>query len=160
MAAQFDFLSEDTRPDFEELLRVEIAVAARFLSPPMGSATDPADANFLPFAAYIDPAGELTMLGTYAEAQHDITGAFVEQLVMGLRRLAGEGRVRSCCVCQDVKLRPSPDTQKLDAIMVSLEHANGECVTLYATYTIQDGECTFGQQFLAPGQYTVFESAP
>jgi hypothetical protein len=57
-------------------------------------------------------------------------GAIVEKLTAGLRRLVLEQQVRTVALCYDgrvVRGRP----RKNDAIVVGLEHVNGESVYVY-----------------------------
>ena len=51
MSSQFDSLPPQTRLDFEELVRIEIDCASKFLNPPTTPGRSPADAGFLPFGA-------------------------------------------------------------------------------------------------------------
>jgi len=99
------------------------------------------------------------MLGTYVEAKANLAEAFRDQLTNSLRKLTREGRVTSCCVCVDVRIQPSPESPKFDALLIAMESAQGDSLAVYASYAIREGQPVFGAQFVAPGQPTVFPAS-
>jgi len=59
-----------------------------------------------------------------------------------------------------VRTVPPGQTQKTDAILVSMEHAEGEPVDAYLPYQkMANGQYEYGELFLVRGEPRIFESA-
>ena len=90
---------------------------------------------FYPFAATVWPSGELTPLAIYSGDDSPKPQALIDEFTELLKNLAQSGEAHATALCYDSRVSTAGNqSEKKDAIAVSLEHSNGEAVIVYLPY--------------------------
>jgi hypothetical protein len=111
--------------------------------------------EFYPYAIVLKRDGKFTAVAAEPGAENPDSRRLIERLLDGLQEGAERGEYRATALCFEVVLR---DLQK-DAIAVSLEHLDGEAVTVYLPYERQEeGKYLFGDTISFPAEPAVFGS--
>lgn len=84
--------------------------------------------TFHPFAATVNGAGELSPVAVPLGEEVPTSRALVQQYTVLLKDLAAAGEIAAAALCYEMPLADG------DSITVSLEHTNGESVTVYQPY--------------------------
>jgi hypothetical protein len=81
-------------------------------------------------------------------------------LVGGVSGRAKAGTIQAAAICLDVRVTPFGDTTKTDAIQSRLEHANGEAVNVFLSYTkLLLTSIYYEKVFATRGELEIFGSA-
>jgi hypothetical protein len=90
--------------------------------------------EFYPFAARVNAEGTLNPLAIYEGDEKPVPTEMITSLVALLQSLVPKGELLASAICHDGRVTV-PGKEKQDAITVSLEHSNGEAVTIYLPYS-------------------------
>jgi hypothetical protein len=113
---------------------------------------------FFPFGGYIESGGKVGHTSGWTGDEQPTPQELIDLMVRGLRSQAGRGEIRASAVCVDVRTVPPGQTQKTDAILVSMEHSEGEPVDAYLPYRkTTEGQYEYGELFLVRGQPRIFD---
>jgi hypothetical protein len=112
-------------PDLEELLNVLFPFAQDMLAK---------YGEFFPFAASMDKKGKVACVGGHTGDEQPPSEEVLEILEQGLSESAKKGQIRAAGICLDMRIQPSPQEPKTDAICARLEHENGEALEIYMPY--------------------------
>ncbi|HWB83256.1 MAG TPA: hypothetical protein VG675_03890 [Bryobacteraceae bacterium] len=92
--------------------------------------------SFYPFAATVQPDGELKPVAVYSGEETPHVHVLLDMLSEKLKTLALKRETLATAVCYDSLVSPDGDVRrKTEAIVVSLEHADGESVIVYLPYS-------------------------
>jgi hypothetical protein len=90
---------------------------------------------FVPFAASLQRDGEVSALAVNDGKWQLEAQAMIGEFTAILKDMAVRRRILGGAICFDSKVGKRDDpTRKQVAIAVSLEHENGECMTVYVPY--------------------------
>jgi hypothetical protein len=89
--------------------------------------------QFYPFAATIQSDGELGPLAIDDGNDKPAPSEMIAGLTELIRGMVPAGGFQASAICYDGRVTVS-SKEKQDAITILLEHANGECVTIYLPY--------------------------
>ena len=93
-------------------------------------------AAFYPFAATIQPDGEVKLVAIHSGDETPQPQVLVDQFSAVLKSLAVTGEALATALCYDSRVWARGDEKgKKDAIAVALEHSNGEAVIVYLPYS-------------------------
>lgn len=106
--------------------------------------------EFYPFANSMRNDGQITMVGGYTGDEHPASNEVIEVLVGALRAQAETGEIKASGLCFDARLRGT-DGKPTDAIAISLEHREGDCVMVAMPYSKgRFSGLSFGQLVAGP----------
>jgi hypothetical protein len=115
--------------------------------------------EFFPFGASMTADGEVAHVGAYTGNEQPPSQEIIELLRASFSDQAKAGKIRAAAVCLDVRTVPPGQSQKTDAICVSLEHARGDAVDVYLPYTKGwFGKYYYGTLFAARRNSNIFSS--
>ena len=116
--------------------------------------------EFFPFAAAISPDGQVRPLDVYAGSEHPPSQEVIQHLLVVLKQGAQKGEFRATGICSDVRVMPPGSDEETDAIHASLEHKDGEAVSVFLPYKkkLLRG-FQYGELFAAPSEPNVFAPA-
>ncbi len=136
------------RPDLDALLNSALPFAQQMLAKQGG---------FQPFGVSMNAAGQLKQNAAHTGVEHPSSQELIDMLSGGFRSQAAKGELKAIGVCLDSRTIPPGGTEKVDAICVRMEHADGEAVDVFSPYRKGwFGKITFSDLFAAPGQRSVF----
>jgi hypothetical protein len=118
-----------------------------------------ASGQFVPFAMAVRPGGAMVPVVLKVPEQVLSGAAIVEMLTSGLRTLARQQQAKALAVCYEglLSFEAKPDS-KQDAIVVGLEHVDGESVDVYLLYRKRKlFGYSFGELVALPRTRTFFE---
>ena len=107
------------RPDLDALMSALMPFAQRMLSK---------HGEFYPFGAAIDRDGQVRLMAGGADTDRPLANQVIDALVTGFRRAAADGEVRAVGLCFDARTIPPGSDEKVDSIVLELEHVDGDCV--------------------------------
>ena len=108
-----------------------------------------------PFGAMMKTDGGVVFSTVEAGDESNPRGQFVELLVSGLR--ARRADYRAVAICWDGKIRQVDTEEVSDAVIVFLEHADGEAVNIYLPYQkMADGTYDYADLLGTEAQPRVF----
>lgn len=114
--------------------------------------------EFFPFGAAINTAGEVTGHMTYDGNEKPDSDTVIAALVQAFQTEAREGKIRASGICYDACI--DQDGKKVDAVVISLEHACGSATKTCVPYGKGlFGGIKLGQLIAAFEQPRVFVSA-
>ena len=113
-------------PDLDALLNALLPFAEQMLAK---------SGEFFPFGAEMKFDGEIDAVASYDSDEHPPSQTLIDLLTEGFRQQADTGELRGAGICYDVRTIPPGQTEKCDAICISLEHQSGEAVDVYVPYT-------------------------
>lgn len=111
-------------PDIDQLLNALIPFAQQQLAKRGG---------FLPFGASMVIDGKIRLNAGY-DGEPTTAGSLIQLLTEAFRRDAAAGSIRAAALCFDARTIPPGQTEKTDAICVSLEHQDGEAADIFVPY--------------------------
>ncbi len=90
--------------------------------------------TFHPFGAFLDPKGEVCLLGAHDGRENPSSVELIDLMVTSMKKEAPEKGYLAVGICFDVMILLPNTTQKTDAIQVAIEYADGEAVDVYLPY--------------------------
>jgi hypothetical protein len=136
----------EPREEIEQLLRYLLPVAEEQLN---------RDGEFLPYAATLDPDGDVNSV-VAAEGEEPDVAELLTALHAELREQAAGGTIRASGIAADVTLT-DPDTGVVtDAVQLELDHAETNAVDIYVPYETGTEGIKFGDLVAAAGQAPIF----
>lgn len=90
--------------------------------------------SFPPFASTVDALGQIHGFGAKPEAKDLPAAELVELLVESLREAAQRSECRAGAICSDVLVAQEADAEKVRAIAISLEAADGTSLECFMPY--------------------------
>jgi hypothetical protein len=104
--------------------------------------------SFAPFAGAMTADGEVRGYGPRPEAEGLQPGEVVEMLMANLRQEALEGKCRAGAICCDVSVAREEGGEKVSAIAVSVEDAEGTAMECFMPYSkAASGEYQYEEVF-------------
>jgi hypothetical protein len=114
-------------------------------------------AQFLPFAGAVGAQGEVELIGGFPGEAGATARDVQEVLLEGLKRGASEGKYRATALCSDVRVRRGESETPVEAISISLEHADGTSIEVYLPYARQPtGRVEYGEMFGTAREVRIF----
>ena len=136
------------RPDLDALMSALLPFAQRMLSK---------HGEFYPFGAAIDRDGQVRLMAGGADTDRPLADQVIDALVAGFRQAAAEGEVRAVGLCFDARTIPPGSDEKVDSIVLELEHVDGDCVLVALPYHKGlFGRMKYGDSFAASSKPRVF----
>src|SRR5688572_19355729 len=117
--------------------------------------------EFHPYGGYMKADGSIVHVGAM-DPNSDMPRAvdLLDILRTEYRARARTGDIRAAALVSDVRVVPPNHTDKTDAILVTLEHADSYCADVFLPYHLEaNGEIVFGELFAHQGQPSVFATA-
>jgi hypothetical protein len=112
-------------PDLEELLNMLVPFAQQMLSK---------HGEFYPFGATMTSSGEIVANAGHTGEEQPEPQDVIKLLSKGFQQEAASGNIRAAGMCVDIRTTPPGQTEKTDAICVTLEHQSGEAVDVCVPY--------------------------
>ncbi|MCC9605765.1 hypothetical protein LOC68_21300 [Blastopirellula sp. JC732] len=113
--------------------------------------------GFLPFGASIKSNGSLALGAGYVDEDGGDPNVILDFVFRGLRKQAMAGEIRSGGYCMDVRVVLPGKTEKVDAIQVCVEHAEGHSIEVFIPYAKDDGgDYTFGNYISQQDDFRIF----
>ena len=118
--------------------------------------------GFLPFAAAMRPNGEIIYLGAYDGrdykpmfgAESELIGALKDVLIAGARRQEYMATALFC----DVGFTLPSQSERMDAIAVSLDHRDGDSIIVLLPYRIDNGNLVLDAPRAQAGEAEIFQT--
>src|SRR5215471_11188404 len=141
--------SSEAREDYNALLQFLMPFAEQMLKK---------YGEFFPFAAAVSTAGELAAHATYDGNEMPASEEVIASLVQAFQAEARDGKVRATGICYDGRI--VQDGKKVDAVIISLEHASGNATKTCVPYTKgMFGKYRFGEMIAGLEEPQVFPGA-
>jgi hypothetical protein len=138
------------RPDLDEIMNKLIPFAQQMLAKA---------GEFYPFGASMRTDGQLVLNNAYAGSEHPPSQELIGLLTAGFQQEAASGNLRAAGLCFDVRVVPPGSSEKLDAICVQLEHADGEAVRTFVPFKKSwFGKVKYGEMFASQGTPAFFRA--
>ena len=138
------------RADLDALMSALMPFAQRMLSK---------HGEFYPFGAAIDRDGQVRLMAGSAETDRPLANQVIDALVAGFRQAAVAGEVRAVGLCFDARTIPPGSDDKVDSIVLELEHADGDCILVALPYSKGlFGRMKYGDSFAASSKPRIFNS--
>jgi hypothetical protein len=141
-------MERTARDEMDSLLEALLSVAQQALEK---------RGEFYPVGAAVDSDGQIRLVAADVDGEHPESLAVIEGLYAGLGKQAAAGEIRGAAVCADVLITPPGQSNKTDAISVSIEHVDGDPVEVllpYARRRLRGPE--YGELFAQAGSRRVF----
>jgi len=144
-----------SNPELEKLLGATVPFAKDMLDK---------YGEFYPYGAALQTDDQVGLLQGGPEGDSPPVQEVLDAVMEALREEAGEGKIRACAVCIDMRVARPGETEKTDAVCVQLEHSDGEAIDVYIPYSKStdgedDGGVEFGEMFAGPGEARIFTAA-
>ena len=120
-----DYISQDARQDYDQLLNALLPFAQQMLEK---------HGEFHPFGAAMMAGGEIVAAAGYDGTEHPSPEQIVSLLIDGFKADAGKGKIRAAGICINASIQAIDSKKRLDAVQVSLDHTVGEPMDLYLPY--------------------------
>ena len=135
-------------PDLDQLLHALLPFAQQMLTK---------HGEFYPFGSSMTTDGEIVAQGAYDGDEHPPSEQLIGLLTQTFRQQADAGQIRAAGICYDIRTIPPGQSEKTDAICVSLEHQNGEAADVCLPYNKGwFGTISYGEIFGAERQREFF----
>jgi len=139
------------KEDCEMLMNSGVPLAQRILQQ---------HGEFLPFAAAMRPNGEITYLGAHDgrdyqplfDAQSDLIRALKQVLIAGARRQ----EYMATALFYDVGFTVPGQSERADAIAISLDHRDGYSVVVLLPYKLENGRAMLDVPRAQAGEADIF----
>jgi hypothetical protein len=116
--------SPEAREDYNALLELLMPFAEQMLKK---------HGEFFPFGASVSTTGEVTANATYDGNEAPSPDEVIALLVRGFQAEARDRKVRATGICYDGRI--VQEGKKVDAVIISLEHASGNASKTCVPYT-------------------------
>jgi hypothetical protein len=135
-------------PDLDQLLN--------FL-PPFAQQMLAKHGEFYPFGSSMTTDGKIVANGAYEGDENPPSQPLIDLLTQGFRQQAAAGQILAAGICYDIRTIPPGQSEKTDAICMSLEHQNGEAADVCLPYKKGwFGKISYGEIFGAPRKREFF----
>ncbi len=134
------------RDDLNELLSTIVPFAQEILAE---------HGEFAPLGAVYDTDGMIRAAAIDTDRDYPDAEALIGEILVSMRAQAETGEIDAAAICSNVSI--AQDEQELDAIRVTLEHREGEALSVFFTYEKLEGGYEFGEPQVLSGQRVVFE---
>jgi len=113
--------------------------------------------EFHPFGGAMKPDGEIVHHGAYTGKELPKGQELVNLLTEAFRQSAAKGEYIATAIVYDIRTVPRGDTEKTDAICVSLDHRNDYSVNVAFPYTLKHGDLSLKPPFATKGDGKIFQ---
>jgi hypothetical protein len=128
-------------PDLDTLLNAILPFAQQMLSQ---------HGEFFPYGSVMKADGRIEAHAAYDGDEQPPPQRLIDMMTQVFRQQASTGQIRAAAICCDVRTVPPGQTEKTDAICVSMEHQSGQCADLYLPYKKGWlGKIQYGELFAA-----------
>jgi hypothetical protein len=139
-------LLPEARQDYDALLQALMPFAEQMLKK---------HGEFFPFGAAINTTGEIGMHATFDGNEMPASEEVIASLVQAFSGDARGGKIRATGICYDGRI--VQNGKKVDAIIISMEHATGNASKTCVPYTKGwFGKYRFGQLIASLEQPKIF----
>ncbi len=116
------------------------------------------EGEFYPYAGLLHPSGDILHIGAKIEGtDHPDSRSVIETLTQKLKESARVGAAKATAIVFDVRIIPPGKSEKMDAIQVSVDHAEGFSAEVFFPYSIDDERgVVFGRTFAQKGDGVMF----
>ena len=115
--------------------------------------------EFFPFAAFVNPAGQVEMLGTDTGIEQPKSTDVIDFLRGALQAMASEGRIKGSGICVNVCARLPGYPDKVDAICCFIERASQAPIDFYVPFRKGFLGFKYDKPIALPGTPKVFPPA-
>lgn len=115
-----------THPDSQKLFDILVPFAQKMLRQ---------NGTFAPFGGSVDTDGAIGLCAASPEHPERSTEEMLDAMHRGLRSRAEKSEIRGAAICFDTRISQPPNTTKVDAICVHVEHRGEKPVDLYVPYS-------------------------
>ena len=143
--AQID--KEGQKHDLEQLLSSVMPFAQQMLTN---------YGEFIPYGSTMNSDGKIAAVGGDTGDEHPKSKEVIELLQGAFHRQAQGGTIRACALVYDIRTIPPGQTQKTDAVAVSLDHRGGMSIVVIHPYSIENKKVTFGKSWAIKGEGKIF----
>ena len=112
-------------PDLDQLLNALLPFAQQMLAK---------HGEFYPFGSSMALDGQIAAEAAYDGNEQPPSQTLIEMLTQAFKQRAEAGHLRAAGICYDIRTIPPGQTEKTDAICVSLEHQGGDAVDVCVPY--------------------------
>jgi len=136
-------------PDLDQLLNALLPFAKQMLEK---------HGEFYPFSATMQRDGAIRLVnGVIGDSEHPRPTEIIAFLEAAFKKQPEQGEIKAAGICYDVRVIPPGKQDKTDAILASLEHIEGQAVSVYLPY--KKGlfkKVTYGDLFATSAQHKIF----
>lgn len=118
-------LSADVRVDFEKLMNVLFPLAEETLNE---------HGEFYPVGARMNLDGTVELVASYNRNERPDSQDAIDMLREGFRQEAKDPGLRATGICYNLRTIPSGQSERVDAIAISMEHVSGGACTVFQLY--------------------------
>ena len=112
--------------------------------------------EFHPFGGAMKPDGDIVHHGAYTGQELPKGQELVDLLTEAFRQSAAKEDYIATAIVYDMRTIPPGETEKTDAICVSLDHRNDYSVNVAFPYRLEDNELSLKSPFAAKGDGKIF----
>ena len=112
-------------PDLDQLLNALLPFAQQMLAK---------HGEFYPFGSSMTTDGKIVAHGAYEGNENPPSQQLIDLLTHAFRQQAVVGQIRAAGICYDIRTIPPGQSEKTDAICMSLEHQSGEAGDICLPY--------------------------
>ena len=113
--------------------------------------------EFFPFGASMASDGKVSMVAAYEGSERPPSQALIETLTQGFRSDAKAGKLRATAIAYDARVLPPGKSEKVDAVVVRLDHRDNYSVEVVFPYSIgRNKKPQFGETFASKGSNGIF----
>jgi hypothetical protein len=136
------------KEESEALMNDLLPLAKRMLSD---------DGEFYPYAGLMRLGGDILHIGAKVEGtDHPDSRSVIELLTRKLKESVQAGEAKATAIVFDVRIVPPGKSEKMDAVQVSLDHAEGFSAEVFFPYSIEECGVVFQRTFTQKGDGTMF----
>lgn len=135
-------------PQLDELLETLLPFAQDMLRK---------EGEFFPFGASIGQDDKVILNSTYDGNEHPESKDVIALLSEAFKQEAKDKQIKAVGICFDVFVTLPNTNNKVDAIQCSLEHLNGESISVYVPYSKSFfGGIKYGEIFVQTKERQIF----
>ncbi len=112
--------------------------------------------GFLPYGGVIKADGAMTMIHGAGETERPLPVDILKLLKEGFVLFARKGEYRATAAVYETWSTRPGETEKLDAVTVSLNHRDDYSVRVVFPFRIDDGKIVWGESFAQSGEADIF----
>ena len=114
--------------------------------------------EFFPYGGVITAEGKIVHHGAYTGIEQPKSADVIKLLIESFQKSAEEKKVIATAIIYDIKTIPPGQTEKTDAICVSLEHRDGYFVEVVFPYSLKNKELVVQPPFAAKISGKIFKT--
>ena len=113
--------------------------------------------EFYPYGGALSADGKIVHKGADTGSQHPESTELINLMIQGFRSDAAQRKYIATAIIHDIRTIPPGQTQKTDAICVSLDHKDNYSVNVIFPYTLREGgKLSISTPFATKGDGKIF----